>query len=148
MKKLLYILLLTTFTLNFTACSDDDNTNNEPPLEFDDWNDVRSENYKPEGYNPVLGEWLELGSTKPTSKIIFTDNYEEKLSYLGNNGNWQTPSLLGKYIINDKEIKRDGQRNGGDGRIIIYQYTISKDGDRDILITTLGNEIIKYYREQ
>ena len=75
MKKLFYILLFTTLTFGAYSCGSDDQ--NEPSLEFDDWNDKRSPNYKPEGYNPIEGEWLELGPPNP----IFMRIYNKAVSY-------------------------------------------------------------------
>lgn len=137
MKKLFYILLFTTLTFGAYSCGSDDE--NEPPLEFDDWNDKRSPNYKPEGYNPLEGEWLEQGSPKPTFKIIFTKDFEDQYSYLGNSRNWGTPHTIGTYKINDKEYKRSDN--------IIIEWNISQKGKRKVLTLTLGDSVSKYYRE-
>lgn len=146
MKKLLYILLLSTLTFGFAACGSDDD-DNRPPMEFDDWNDDRSPNYKPEGYNPVLGEWIE-DSKKENFKIIFTEGFWQKTEYKNNDGIWSHGDNLGAYKINDREIKRDGRNNGGDGKLIICQYIIKQEGDKEILTIILGNDIetITYYR--
>lgn len=143
MKKLLYILLLTTFTMNFTACSDDDNTNNEPPLEFDDWNDVRSENYKPEGYNPILGHW-HYTKQNATMKIVFTEDFYEKSGYKNENEEWILYSKSYKYIINNKQIRVN--RLSGQ----IFYWEITKEDSRDVLTisNSKGENPEKYYREQ
>ncbi len=137
MKKLFYILLFTTLTFGAYSCGSDHE--NEPPLEFDDWNDKRSPNYKPEGYNPLEGEWLEQGPPNPIFKMIFTKDFKELICTKSDYGYWNEPDILGTYKINDKEFKRDDNK--------IIEWSISQNGKRKILVLTLGGSVVKYYRE-
>ena len=137
MKKLFYILLFTTLTFGAYSCGSDHE--NEPPLEFDDWNDKRSPNYKPEGYNPIEGEWLELGPPNPIFMRIYNKDFKELYCTKSDNGKWNEPRTLGTYKINDKEFKRDDNK--------IIEWSISQNGKRKILVLTLGGSVVKYYRE-
>lgn len=59
MKKLFWFIPL--IFLMLSSCSDDNNDNEDDPLPQNwkgDWNDPSDPNYKPDGYNPIEGEWL------------------------------------------------------------------------------------------
>lgn len=137
MKKLFYILLFTTLTFGAYSCGSDDN--NETPLKFDDWNDKRSPNYKPEGYNPIEGEWLQSGPPNPIFKIIFTKDFKELHCTKRDNGKWDEPDTFGTYKINDKEYKRDDNK--------VLEWSISQKDGRDVL-TIVGANKSNYYKEK
>ncbi len=145
MKKLFYILLFSALAFSAYSCGsddDDDNydkpTNNEEVLEFDDWNDKKSPNYKPEGYNPIEGEWLEYGPKVPTVKIVFTKDFRHMYSHLIADGVWSDLSDGGIYKINDKEYK-DVRENA------VTEWVIKKYGDKTLL--TLGHSVSQYYKK-
>ena len=84
MRRILSISLILFAAFLLVSCSDDDN-GGEKPAAFDNWNDPKSPNYKPEGYNPVLGEWLTYGKGY---KIVFTNDLTYQTSYNTNDG-WE-----------------------------------------------------------
>lgn len=116
MKKLLSFTLFLSILLLLPSCSsDDDNDNNGGgTTTFDNWNDPKSSNYKPEGYNPLLGEWIK---SDKMIKLIFTNDFKYKESFY-ENGSWLSPELKGSYIINDKAFKYNNE---------VHNYSISND---------------------
>lgn len=120
MKKLFYIFL-SSFLL--TACGGDDNY---PTLsEWNgDWNDKNDKNYKPEGYNPIEGEWQAYSLNGKG----YTDHYYIKFSSTlnmseskvkPNEGKDPIYSDIKKYIINNKAF-RIGYNND-------YKYNITNN---------------------
>lgn len=118
MKKLTYILL-TVFLL--TACSSDDNypsPNPDPdptPSDWNgDWNDKNDPNYKPEGYNPIEGEWVaySLNGKNYTESFFLkfsSDLIMTKSSIKPAEDKDPVFDDAEKYIINDKgfRLKQD-----------------------------------------
>lgn len=133
MKKLFYILLFTTLTFGAYSCGSDDN--NETPLKFDDWNDKRSPNYKPDGYNPLEGEWLDL-PPNPLFKVKFTKDFEELFYTKNDHGEWNEPRSFGNYKINDKKYKRSNN--------LIIEWNISQE-DEGIMLTLTLDKSVSYY---
>lgn len=118
MKKLLSFTLFLSILLLLPSCSsDDDNDNNGGgTTTFDNWNDPKSSNYKPEGYNPLLGEWIKQ-NTNNTYKVIFTSDFKYQESWY-EKGAWLASSTIGTYIINDKAFKYNNE---------VHNYSISND---------------------
>lgn len=134
MKKLFYILLFSALAFSAYSCGsddDDDNydkpTNNEEVLEFDDWNDKKSPNYKPEGYNPIEGVWYaEFLAPEPIFKMEFTKDFRILCSSLQKDGKWSEPHDTGTYKINDKTYK-DVKENS------IVEWAITEQGGVKLL---------------
>lgn len=119
------------------ACgdSDDDGGGTE---KFDDWNDPKSPNYKPEGYNPIVGMWQHKASE---GREIFTEDFKYRTIFINNNGEWSEPTTRADYIINDKKMKTSKffqYLGGGDE----FAYHLEKEDGKDVLY--LGT--LKYYR--
>ncbi|MFT4170454.1 MAG: hypothetical protein QM653_15150 [Dysgonomonas sp.] len=112
MKKIFYIFL---FSFLLTACGSDDNypAPNPDPTPSDwngDWNDKNDKNYKPEGYNPIEGEWQAYSLNGKE----YTDHYYIKFSdkrymyeYTKKPAEGKDPvfNSFREYIINDKAFK-------------------------------------------
>lgn len=100
MKKIL-LLTLTVILFGFTNCSssDDDNGNGGGTTTFDNWNDPKSPNYKPEGYNPIKGDWIRKHYTGAIYR--YTDDFK----YMQGWSDTGQFSLISGYSINDKQFR-------------------------------------------
>lgn len=128
MKKLTYILL-TVFLL--TACSSDDNypsPNPDPdptPSDWNgDWNDKNDPNYKPEGYNPIEGEWVAYSlNGKNYTESFFLKFNDKRYMYQSNEkpeeGKDPVFKTLKEYVINDKAFRV--------GKDTYYRYNLKNN---------------------
>ncbi len=145
MKKLVsFALLLFLLCMVLPSCSSDDDGNNGggSTTAFDDWNDPKSPNYKPNGYNPIVGEWIRDDSML---KYIFTNDFQYRKSYY-ENGVWLPTTLLSTYKINNEQFKTDVQVPYDQDRISRFPYKLGEDKDGKYLIITYPKGDMKYYK--
>lgn len=126
MKKIFYIFL---FSFLLTACGSDDNypAPNPDPTPSDwngDWNDKNDKNYKPEGYNPIEGEWqaYSLNGKEYTDHyyIKFSDErYMYEYKKKPEEGKDPVFNTLKQYIINDKAFRA--------GKNEYYKYNLKNN---------------------
>lgn len=139
MKKLLSISLLLFSLSLFVSCSsdDDNNDNGGGTTTFDNWNDPKSPNYKPNGYNPLFGEWVKYDKM---ITLVFTNDFKFKtIDWI--NGKWGTPKTVANYMLNDKAFKLD------------QPYADRTEFNYTIVVDTLSvyygtDKPIKYYRSK
>ncbi len=107
MKKILHFILICTLCAGFVACGDDDKDEPEKETPFTwkgDWNDPENPDFKPDGYNPIVGDWIRVGD--PELRLEFTDKRVMKqIVYKNSYEGWITRIWADKYEINDIGIK-------------------------------------------
>lgn len=140
MKKLLYFAFV-LFSLSMVVSCGDSDDDGDDTEKFDDWNDPKSPNYKPGGYNPIEGEWRHKASE---GKYYFTEDFKIKATSIGNDGKWSTNwSFLATYKINDKEFLTSSGLDIFGGGGTEFTYTLEKEDGVDVLIV---RQNYKYYR--
>jgi|GEM_PF-1914690 len=146
MKKLvsLTLLLLSLWVLQSCSSDDDDNTGGGSTTTFDDWNDPKSPNYKPNGYNPIEGEWVDFPFSYGL-KLIFTSDFQYKKSYY-ENGVWLPASLLSTYKINNTTFKTDKKIPYSQDKIDTFPYKLGKDNQGDYIDITYPQGTVRYYK--
>ena len=115
MKKLLTLLLLATL---FVACSSDDDPKSETFVWNGDWNDPADPNYKPQGYNPIEGEWMDDEVNQ--FRIIFGGD----LTYSTYRTDQESASNSGYFQINDKAYKTQNSV----GQWLTSEYHVYQEG--------------------
>lgn len=96
------------------------------------WNEPSDSNYKPEGYNPIVGKWRLVLFDKKNwigDKTIysFSEDFKWMQSVYTDSGKLQSENTS-HYIINDKAY------NSGS---IINQYTLTEEaGNKKLILTT------------
>lgn len=144
--KLNRILLLFILFASLIACSDDDNSRVEtgaiPLSEWKgDWNDPSHPNFKPGGFNPIIGKWkLYLKNGLPVGTSIkleyeFTSDFIFKIY---SNGNYQSAS---DYQINDKHfLARKSDIDSG----VLYQYRFKMIEGTNYLVIFDGEKTYQF----
>ncbi|MDR1504879.1 MAG: hypothetical protein LBT43_20715, partial [Prevotella sp.] len=126
MKKFLYFIFICILCVGFTACGGDDEPEPEPEKPFTwngDWNDSNDPNYKPEGYNPIEGDWQLLKD--PDIRMIFTKDFViNRAIYDVDYKIWKTSVWAESYAINDIGIKYTHSN-----ALSIDEYKIIKEND-------------------
>lgn len=104
MKKFLYFIFICTLCVGFTACGGDDEPEPEKPFTWNgDWNDPNDPNYKPEGYNPIQGDWVNVDDI--SDMLSFSSDRVMYGLTLKPNGKYEVVINLGKYEINNKAFR-------------------------------------------
>ncbi|MDU1889491.1 MAG: hypothetical protein E6767_02270 [Dysgonomonas sp.] len=132
MMRFLSFFLICTLCLGFVSCGGDDDPEPEPtpdPDEFvwnGDWNDPDDKNYKPEGYNPIVGDWV--SEKNPNVRLIFTEDFVfDAASFDG--FRWETKTWSENYVINNNGIKYKRL-----DVLYIEEYKLVKESGIDYLI--------------
>ncbi len=107
MKRILPFILICTLCAGFVACGDDDKDEPEKETPFTwkgDWNDPENPDFKPDGYNPIVGDWHSLDN--PKIRLEFTNKFViKRYIYKDSYNKWDTEIWAKKYEINDIGIK-------------------------------------------
>lgn len=135
MRKLLFLL---TVLLAATACSSDD----PDPIgskDFDDWNNPSSENYKPDGYNPIKGDWIltEKNGSTEVDFLVYRFSNDLNMSQATKKPAEDKDPTYGnkeKYAINNTSFKA-----GND----IYTYNIQGTLEKAVLTLKNGSNTLK-----
>ena len=126
MKKILHFILICTLCAGFVACGDDDKDEPEKETPFTwkgDWNDPENPDFKPDGYNPIVGDWHYLDN--PRIRIEFTDKRVMKRHlYKDSYNKWETEIWAEKYEINDIGIRYES----------VEEYKLTKENGEEYLI--------------
>ncbi|MDU1890897.1 MAG: hypothetical protein E6767_09430 [Dysgonomonas sp.] len=101
MNRVLYFVLIITMSFGFYGCNDDDDTKREVFVWNGDWNNSNDPNYKPDGYNPILGLWRQVDKNVGLS---FTDDFKAYKITFEVDGYTET-IWRDKYLINDLAFK-------------------------------------------
>ncbi|MDU1904603.1 MAG: hypothetical protein E6772_07460 [Dysgonomonas sp.] len=146
MKKLVsFALLLFSLCMVLPSCSsdDDDNTGGGSTTTFDDWNDPKSPNYKPNGYNPIEGNWLMKNGSYT---VVFSDSFEFRETHYSA-GELEDPSkLLSTYKINNTTFKTDKKIPYSQDKIDTFPYKLGKDDQGDYIDITYPLGTVRYYK--
>jgi hypothetical protein len=89
--------------MGFVSCGGDDNDNPENFVWGGDWNDPNDPNYKPEGYNPIQGDWVNVDDI--SDMLSFSSDRVMYGLTLKPNGKYEVVINLGKYEINNKAFR-------------------------------------------
>ncbi len=126
MKKILYFILICTLCAGFVACGDEDKDEPEKETPFTwkgDWNDPENPDFKPDGYNPIVGDWIRVGD--PELRLEFTDKFVIKRHiYRSSYNKWETEIWAEKYEINDIGIRYES----------VEEYKLTKENGEEYLI--------------
>ncbi len=129
MKKILHLILICTLCAGFVACGDDDKDEPEKETPFTwkgDWNDPENPDFKPDGYNPIVGDWISVAD--PELRIEFTDKRVMKQIVYKTYEGWITRIWAEKYEINDIGIRYIN----GDSRHV-EEYKLIKENGQEYL---------------
>lgn len=131
--KLLNLTFILISILFFGSCSSDDDPvtggGGTTTQGFDDWNNPSSPNYKPQGYNPIVGEWID-GSIK----YIYTNDFNYTKGLITSDG--LVVRETATYSINDKQIKYSPAISFLNGTRAVWDYKI--EGNTLTLSTEAG----------
>lgn len=136
MKKLFYLTFILFSLTLVVSCSDSDDDGDDTE-KFDDWNDPKSPNFKPGGYNPIMGTWQIKNSQ---SRDIFTEDFKYGYTFIKDDGEWSNPNYTNTYKINDKMFVTHSGSSELGGRE--FSYRIEKENGQDVLYILST----KYYR--
>lgn len=117
MKKYLYFILICTLCVSITACSSDDETQEEEFAWDGDWNDENNPNYNGY-YNPIEGDWQRISNWK--YRVIFNNKFTYSRGFYNLNAHkWGFSVIDNEYKINNTAFKGN--------RIVQYEFK-TEDG--------------------
>lgn len=138
MNKLFCILFTLTLTFGISSCSSDDDNDTDQYAWNGDWNNPEDPNYKPNGYNPIVGKWMYTPKTGATPKLLeFTSDFHVKRydlvslpktweqwddkEYLINNTAYKTGVAIITYYWLDSKNNTLTTRNGQSGDLVVWE---------------------------
>ncbi|MFR9166833.1 MAG: hypothetical protein ACLVKO_11675 [Dysgonomonas sp.] len=121
----LYLILLLIIPFFITNC-DDDNEDPDTSEWLGDWNNPTDPNYKPNGYNPIVGEWLvtNINGNPATSFLAHrfsSDFLWGQSTTRPEAGKDPVYTDNGKYIVNNKQFRREDNEQ-------IFWYVVDAAG--------------------